>query len=70
LAWRELASIQQRLGDEAASHESLAYYFAGRNEVQQARSQLELAIQMVPANSHDELRLQASLKALQNNGSR
>ena len=64
LAWRELASIQQRLGDAAASHESLAHYFAGVNELQRARSQFELALQMVPTASQDELRLQASIKAL------
>jgi len=65
LAWREIASIQQRLGESAASHESLAHYFAGLNEVQRAKSQLELALQMVPSASQDELRLQASLKVLQ-----
>ncbi len=70
LAWRELASIQQRLGDAAASHESLAHYFAGVNELQRARSQFELALQMVPTASQDELRIQASIKALKNRKSR
>ena len=70
LAWREMASIQQRLGDEAASHESLAHYFTGLNEFQRAKSQFELALQMVPTASQDELRLQANLKALRNREAR
>jgi len=64
LAWRQLASIQQRLGDQVGSHESLAQYFEGLNELQRAESQLELALQQAPTASQDELRLQASLKAL------
>ncbi len=64
LAWRQLASLQQRLGQQASSHESLARYFAGLNEGQRALSQLKLALQNVVPGSDDELRLQASIKAL------
>ncbi|MEE9332493.1 MAG: M48 family metalloprotease [Granulosicoccaceae bacterium] len=63
-AWRELASIQQQLGDQAASHESLAQYFIGMNELLKAQSQLKLALRHVETASQDELRLQASLKNL------
>ncbi len=65
-AWRELASIQQQLGEQAASHESLAQYFIGLNELYRAQSQLKLALRYVETASQDELRLQASLKNLLN----
>jgi len=64
LAWRQLASLQQRLGEQAESHESLARYFAGLNELARAQGQLKLALQHVVPESKDELRLQASLKSL------
>jgi len=64
LAWRQLAGIRQRLGDEVGSHESLARYFAALDELQRAEDQLELALRQVPPASQDELRLQAELKAL------
>jgi len=63
-AWRELASIQEQLGEQAASHESLAQYFIGLNELNRAQSQLKLALRYVETASQDELRLQASLKNL------
>jgi len=63
-AWRELASVQERLGEQAASHESLAQYFIGLNELSRAQSQLKLALRYVETASQDELRLQASLKNL------
>ena len=59
LAWRQLASLQQRLGQQAASHESLARYFTGLNELGRALSQLQLALQYVETGSKDELRLRA-----------
>jgi len=64
LAWRQLASVQQRLGEQAASHESLARYFTGLNELGRAMGQLQLALQHVEPNSKDELRLLASQKTL------
>jgi predicted Zn-dependent protease len=64
LAWRELASIQQQLNDQAGSHESLARYFETLGEIQQAAGQLELAIREVPPGSQDNTRLQANLKRL------
>lgn len=64
LAWRQLASVQQRLGEQAASHESLAQYFIGLNELGRALSQLQLALQYVKPESKDELRLRASQKTL------
>jgi len=64
LAWRQLASLQQTLGEQAASHESLSRYFIGLNEPGHAMSQLKLALQHVAPASNDELRLQASVKAL------
>ncbi|MEE9320014.1 MAG: M48 family metalloprotease [Granulosicoccus sp.] len=70
LAWRQLASIQQRLGDQAGSHESLARYFEGFNELQRAQSQLELALRQVPNASQDQLRLEASLNALRERANR
>lgn len=63
-AWRQLASIQERLEDQAGSHESLARYFAALDELERATSQLELALQQVAPGSQDELRLSASLKEL------
>ena len=64
LAWRELASIQQRLDDEAGSHESLARYFEALDELERAQSQLELALREVAKGTQDEIRLSASLKNL------
>lgn len=60
-AYRTIASVQQQLGEIAASHESLAYYFAELDEYQRAASQLELALRHVATGSQDELRLRASL---------
>jgi len=65
LAWRQLAQLQQRVGEQAESHESLARYFAAINERARAQNQLKLALQHVVPGSNDELRLQASLKAVQ-----
>lgn len=64
LAWRQLASIQQQLGDEASSHESLARYFEALDELERARGQLELALRATASGSQDEIRLSASLKNL------
>ena len=64
LAWRQLASIQQQLDDEAGSHESLARYFEALDELNRAQGQLELALREVPAGSQDEIRLSASLRNL------
>lgn len=64
LAWRQLASVQQRLGEQAASHESLARYFTGLNEPGRALGQLQLALQYVEPDSNDELRLRASQNSL------
>jgi predicted Zn-dependent protease len=64
LAWRQLASIQERLDDQAGSHESLARYFEALDELERASSQLELALRQVPPASQDQLRLEASLKDL------
>lgn len=70
LAWRQLASIQQQLGDQASSHESLARYFEGLDELNRAMRQLELALQQVPDASQDQLRLRAGLKALESQAAR
>jgi len=70
LAWRQLASIQQQLGDQASSHESLARYFEGLDELERAMRQLELALQQVPEASQDQLRLRAGLKALEQQAAR
>ncbi len=64
LAWRQLAQLQQRVGEQAESHESLAKYFTGINELGRAQNQLKLALQHVAPASNDELRLKASLKSL------
>jgi len=64
LAWRQLASLQQRLGEQATSHESLSRYFIGLNEPGRAMSQLKLALQHVTPGTNDELRLQASVNSL------
>ena len=64
MAWRQLASIEQRLGLQAASHESLSRYFVGLNEGGRAVSQLKLALQYVEPGSNDELRLEARLNEL------
>lgn len=70
LAWRELASIQQQLGDNAGSHESLARYFEGLDELARAQSQIELALREVVEGSQDEIRLSASLKDLKDKAAR
>lgn len=70
LAWRQLASVQERLDDQAASHESLARYFEAIDELERATSQLELALREVPSQSQDKLRLEASLKDLRNKATR
>jgi len=70
LAWRQLASIQQQLGDEAGSHESLARYFEALDELSRAQSQIELALREVETGSQDEIRLSASLKNLRDKASR
>lgn len=64
LAWRQLASIQERLDDQAASHESLARYYESIDELGRASGHLELALKDVPKGSQDQLRLDASLKEL------
>ncbi len=63
-AYRTLANVQQQLGEAAASHETLAYYFAELDEYGRAASQLELALVHVPVGSQDELRLRASLNVV------
>lgn len=70
LAWRQLASIQERLDDQAASHESLARYFQAIDELERASSQLQLALQQVPPDSQDHLRLEASLRDLRSQATR
>jgi len=70
LAWRQLASIRQQLGDSAGSHEALAHYFEAFDELERAESQFELALRNAPAASQDELRLQASLKAIREKAAR
>ena len=70
LAWRQLASIQQQLDNEAGSHESLARYFEALDELERAQGQLELALRQVPRGSQDEIRLSASLRNLRNKAAR
>lgn len=70
LAWRQLASIRQQLGDSSGSHEALAHYFDALGELARAEGQYELALRGVPAASQDELRLQASLKAIREKAAR
>ncbi len=60
-AYRALANVQQQMGELAASHEMLAYYFAEYDEYERAASQLELALRHIAPGSQDELRLRASL---------
>lgn len=69
LAWRQLASIQEKLGNQADSHESLARYFEAMDELDSATGQLELALKEVPPASQDQLRLEASLKDLRSKAS-
>ncbi len=63
-AWRQLANVQQRLGQRAASHESLSRYFLGLDAPGRAIGQLRLALQEVVPGSKDELRLEASMNAI------
>jgi predicted Zn-dependent protease len=70
LAWRQLASIQERLEDKAGSHESLAKYFEALDELSRAASQLELALMHVSPSSQDKLRLDASLRDLREKATR
>lgn len=64
-SWRELANLQQKMSDDAGSHESLAQYFIALDETRRAIEQVELAVPMVPAGSQQELRLRALLKSLE-----
>lgn len=61
-AWRELANIEQKLGNESASHEALANYFSNLNNAFRAREQLQLAMRRVRKGSNDELRIRARLR--------
>ena len=62
IAWRELANIEQKLGNESASHEALANYFSNLNNPFRAREQLQLAMRSVRKGSNDELRIRARLR--------
>ncbi len=62
IAWRELANIEQKLGNESASHEALANYFSNLNNSFRAREQLQLAMRSVRKGSNDELRIRARLR--------
>lgn len=68
-AWRELANIEQKLGNESASHEALANYFSNLNNSFRAREQLQLAIRNVRKGSNDELRIKARLREFGEDGS-
>jgi len=70
LAWRQLAGIQEELGDKAGSHESLAKYFEELDELGRAAGQLELAIMQVSPSSQDKVRLDASLRNLREKATR
>jgi len=63
-AWRDLANVEENLGDSGASHEALARYFTGLNELSRARQQLGLALSAVTRGSADELRLNARMREL------
>lgn len=65
-AWRDLANVEENLGDSSASHEALARYFTGLNELARARQQLGLALSAVTRGSADELRLNARMRELDN----
>lgn len=62
LAWRELANIQEQLGQQSASHESLARYFVALDELGRAKQQLELSLRKIDRGSKDELRISAQLR--------
>lgn len=64
-AWRELANIEQKLGNESASHEALANYFSNLNNSFRAREQLQLAMRSVRKGTNDELRIRAKLRELE-----
>ncbi|MBX2879430.1 MAG: M48 family metalloprotease [Granulosicoccus sp.] len=64
LAWRELANIQEQLGQQSTSHESLARYFLALDELGRAKQQLELALRKTDRGSKDELRLSAQLRRI------
>jgi len=63
-AWRDLANVEENLGDSSASHEALARYFTGLNELSRARQQLTLALSVVNRGSVDELRINARIREL------
>jgi len=63
-AWRDLANVEENLGDSSASHEALARYFTGLNELARARQQLTLALSVVDRGTPDELRLNARIREL------
>lgn len=64
LAWRELANIQEQIGQQSASHESLARYFIALDELNRAKQQLELSLKTIDQGSKDELRLSAQLRSI------
>ena len=63
-AWRDLANVEENLGDSSASHEALARYFTGLDELSRARQQLTLALSSVDRGTADELRLNARIREL------
>ncbi len=65
-AYRDLANVEQQMGNESASHEALARYFTDLNELGRARAQLVLALRSVNSGTSDQLRLNARLRELDN----
>jgi len=61
-AWRELANIQEKLGQRASSHESLASYFLEINELKRSEEQLMLALKTLRKGSNSELRVSSKLR--------
>ncbi len=63
-AYRDLANVEQQIGNDSASHEALARYFTELNELGRARAQLVLALRTVNSGTSDQLRLNARLREL------
>ncbi len=62
--YRQLANIQQKMGNETASHEYLAVYYEKSGQMNDAKRQLEMALNSADKGSPAELRISAKLKQL------
>ncbi|MDQ7015425.1 MAG: M48 family metalloprotease [Gammaproteobacteria bacterium] len=64
-AYSMLAQNEKKLGNNVASREALAEYYAYQGELKQAIKQLKWAIKELPKNSPDTLRIKVKIETLE-----